>query len=89
MACLSRLSGLGFFDTRIDFLLFVLGLVLFGWVGLVWFVWFGSLAWVGLGWLGLAWVGLVRWLGSLAWVRLGWVWLGRQRTRLELNGCGG
>ena len=78
MACLSRLSGLGFFDTRVDFLLFVLGLVLFGWVGLVWFVWFGSLAWVGLGWL-----------GSLAWVRLGWVWLGRQRTRLELNGCGG
>ena len=80
VACLSRLSGLGFFDTRVDFLLFVLGLLLFGWVGLVWFVWFGSLAWVGLGWLGLAWfVGLGPLGLGLAWeaedsTRIEWVW---------------
>ena len=66
---LGLVSGLGFSDTRVDFLFFALGLVWFGlvwfgldWFGLVWFglfwVWFGSLGWVGLGWAGLGWVGL-------------------------------
>ena len=43
MACLSRVSGLGLSDTRVDFLSFVLGLV-----------WFVGLGWVGLGWVGRA-----------------------------------
>ena len=56
---LGLVSGLGFSDTRVDFLFFALGLV---WFGLVWFVlglvWFVGLGWAGLGWAGLGWVGL-------------------------------
>ena len=52
---LGLVSGLGFSDTRVDFLFFALGLV---WFGLVWFVlglvWFVGLGWAGLGWVGLA-----------------------------------
>ena len=42
----------GFSDTEVDLLLFVLGLV--RWFGLVWFglVWFGLVWLVGLGWEG-------------------------------------
>ena len=65
------MSGLGFSDTRVDFLSFVLGrcggfglglLLVSSWfpLGLVWF---------GLVWFGLVWFGLV---GLVGWVR-GWV----------------
>ena len=50
---LGLVSGLGFSDTRVDFLFFALGLV---WFGLVWFV-LGLVWFVGLGWAGLGWVG--------------------------------
>ena len=65
---LGLVSGLGFSDTRVDFLFFALGLV---WFGLVWF---------GLDWFDLVRFGWVSWLGS----RLGWMKQGtRERERRE------
>ena len=72
VACLSRVSGLGFSDTRVDFLSFVLGRCGGFGLGLVSGLGFSDtrvdfllfvlgLVWfVGLGWVGLGWVGRAK-----------------------------